>query len=318
MTKPTKKYPYAELVLDPRCQARAEVNADAVEDYRVAYEAKVVLPPLDVVLVEGAPYVVDGWHRMAGAAKAGVAWMPTTVVGTGTIDDAIHAALAANRANGLRRTNADKRRAVQLALDSARLGDASTRVIADHLGLSPDFVSRMRAEWEAVRKPLLPEPTATQATGQVSSEDTSRRTGRDGKSYPARAPKSRIVLDEPAPDEDQVSSKDTSRDDDEPPQVSSEDTSKPASAMPTHGPELERVADAIASLRIALRGTSLPTSHAQAVESGLKNVESSLRYAVPETCPRCEGARCMQCRQRGWVERSEGERMRATVRRLAR
>jgi hypothetical protein len=322
MSAASKKYPIEELHLDERLQARASLDQSVVDEYAEAYRAKADMPPVDVYVVDGRKLVVDGWHRIAGArlADGERAYVRAVTVGTGTIDQAIWHALAANRTHGLRRSNADKRRAVWLALESQIGAEQSSRVIAEHVGVGDDLVSKIRAEYEAERFPRFPEENATQATGQVPENDTcqpKRRVGRDGKSYPVKpkAPKTRVIpepedvgheypveSDEPLPHEPELA--DLPQGDKSP--------------MPSYGPELERVATAIGRLRVECRRATLPNSILQSVESGLKSVESALRFAVPETCPRCSGAKCLHCRQRGWVEKSEGDGLRAAVRSAAR
>ena len=75
--------------------------------------------------------------------------------------------LGANQSNGLRRTNADKRHAVELALkEFPKLSD---RAIAEMCGVSQPFVSEFRPKVITV----------------ITSET---HTGKDGKEYPARRP----------------------------------------------------------------------------------------------------------------------------------
>ena len=73
-------------------------------------------------------------------------------------------ALGSNALHGHRRTNADKRRCVEIAL--REFPGLSSRAIAQTCGVSIDTVCRIRPE-------------------QVSESDTSTRTGQDGKQYPA-------------------------------------------------------------------------------------------------------------------------------------
>ena len=75
--------------------------------------------------------------------------------------------VSANASNGLRRTNADKRRSVEIALQE--FGDLSSRAIAELCGVNPQTVINIRPE--------------------VSNLDSSPRTGLDGKQRPARMPK---------------------------------------------------------------------------------------------------------------------------------
>ena len=77
--------------------------------------------------------------------------------------DALKAALSANSAHGIRRTNQDKRRAVEIAL--REFGKLSSRQIAELCGVSTDMVIDHRP--------------------QLSKSDSSKRMGADGKERPA-------------------------------------------------------------------------------------------------------------------------------------
>lgn len=74
------------------------------------------------------------------------------------------AALSANATHGLKRSNSDKRRCVEIALKE--WPKLSARRIAEMCGVHVDMV--------IARKPA-----------QVSESDTSKVTGKDGKEYPA-------------------------------------------------------------------------------------------------------------------------------------
>src|SRR5690606_14855359 len=139
-------------VLDERCQARADVDHDAVQEYRAAYEAGVELPPPRVFMVSGKAILIDGFHRVPAAMNAGKRWLRCEGVGEGTIDEAIWHAAAVNQTHGVRRTNADKRRAVRLALETEIGMEQSSRVIAEHVGVSHEFVNKIRDEIESERR----------------------------------------------------------------------------------------------------------------------------------------------------------------------
>lgn len=168
-----RRVPVAEIRLDDRCQPRAEsVQADAVLDYAAAYRDGAELPPVRVFEVtEGDSaedlglYLVDGFHRVGAAHTAGIDVLRVEVVGSGDIDDAQWAAASQNRAHGVRRTNADKRRAVELALTSGVGEEQSSRAIAEWVGVSHQLVATIRQELEDAPRAIV---------------------GRDGRVYPPR------------------------------------------------------------------------------------------------------------------------------------
>jgi hypothetical protein len=148
--------PIVDLIADERCQARENMNWDAVGDYRAAYEAGEWLPPLEAFGVKGKLIIVDGFHRREAAIRAGVATLPVNMVGEGAMGDAIWEALSKNHHHGVQRTQADKRKAVRKAL--ARDDSVSDRAIAKHCGVSHTFVASMRKGKVEQLELTMPEP----------------------------------------------------------------------------------------------------------------------------------------------------------------
>ena len=297
MTDTSKKYPIEMLVLDERLQARAAPNNDVIAEYAAAYKAKAKMPPVDVFDVAGVLYVVDGWHRIAGALLAGEGFLRAVTVGKGDFDYATWLALAANQQHGVRRTPDDKRRAVRLALESSIGMEQSSRAIAEHLGVSDVFVSKMRAERDESRRSQL------QTFAPNAPTEPVKRIGKDGRAR--SAPKPRAPKAEPAPEPVAVNYPV----EDDAPLPHEPEASSPG--LPPHGPELLRCAGLIAKLRVSLRAAALPNGTLQTIESELKLTEHRLRGGVPEVCPRCNGAKCNRCQNRGWVERCQADGMRA-------
>lgn len=289
----SRKVPVAELVRDERLQARAAVDLGMVEEYSAAYAAKAELPPPEVYEVDGVLYVVDGWHRVAAAHAAGVRWLRVAIVGTGTLDEAIWCATAANRVHGLRRTAEDKRRAVLMALETPIGQEQSSRAIADHCGVSDHFVSKVRVEWEAGQLRSIA------VDDEVPAEPPKRR-GKDGKLR--RAPQRREATVELPPSVPQ--------DDVEPLPFEPPDTARTAAPMPNFGPTLAALSAAIRGARLTCRG-QVPeelVSLRQRVERLLSEAEHALEYTIPVVCPRCGGVGCAPCGRRGWATKGEAAR----------
>lgn len=312
----TQKFPIREIVLNQRCQARVEPHPDIVDEYAAAYRSKAKMPPVDVFIVDGAPHLIDGWHRISGAIKAEATWITCEIVGTGTLEEAVWKALAANQTHGIRRTNEDKRRAVRLALESPIGNEQSNRVIAEHVGVSHPFVERIRTDMEASRRAevlgQVADIVATK-TGDVETVTTStveKRRDSAGRMQPARKPAARPVA-EPEPEPVAV---DYPVEDDVP---LPHEPETPTVGMPPHGPELLRCAGLIAKLRVSLRAAALPNGTLQTIESELKLTEHRLRGGVPEVCPRCHGAICGHCYSQGWVTRDRGDSLREIDKRRA-
>lgn len=146
-----------KIRIDGGTQPREAIDETVVSDYFEAYEGGVELPPA-LCFFDGSEYwLADGFHRYHARRKGNYDNLETEVR-PGTKTDAQWAASAANKTHGLKRTNADKRRAVEMAL-SAHPRD-SDRAIAEHVGVSNTFVGELRAE--------------------LSTVDSSERVGRDG------------------------------------------------------------------------------------------------------------------------------------------
>ena len=183
-----------EIWIDPRLQARAAVDADAVESYREAYEAGVNLPPLALFTIEGCHHALDGFHRYAAARAAGLEFLPVEIVGEGSIEEAVWRATGVNQAHGLRRSNADKQCAVLMAIESPIGQEQSSRAIAEHVGVSVSFVSEIRKRWEAEQRAagVAVSVTAVDSRGArraktrpvVSAVDTSKDVSDPQGSFP--------------------------------------------------------------------------------------------------------------------------------------
>jgi hypothetical protein len=159
-----RSIPIESVQLDTSIQCRAGSDSAVVGEYAERMEKGDVFPPIEVYGTEARCWIGDGWHRVLAALQRGEETIMARVTAGGRIDALKHA-LSANSRHGQRRTNADKRRAVEIALrEFPRL---SSRAIAEMCGVSPDTVVRVRP-------------------GQASDSDTSARTGQDGKQYPAR------------------------------------------------------------------------------------------------------------------------------------
>lgn len=147
---------------DGGTQMRAALNQDTVEEYR-SYMAENGWGDFDPVVVyyDGAAYwLADGFHRIEAYRKVGVSVGDTLVpaiVHAGARRDAILHAAGANARHGLRRTNADKRRAVETVLRDAEWSQWSNEEIARRCAVDPKTVGAIRKELTATLE--IPEST---------------------------------------------------------------------------------------------------------------------------------------------------------------
>jgi hypothetical protein len=181
----------ASLVRDAGTQCRAELCEATVAEY-AALPAK-DLPPCIVFRDIASHFLADGFHRVAAAEQRGDTSIACEVR-DGTLRDAVLFALGANRAHGLRRTNADKRRAVEVMLADDEWRTWSDRRIAETCGVDDKTVASVRAQLRRFR----------------TCDSPAERIGKDGKKYKAKKSKPPTPAAAPEPDDAQESDGDFS------------------------------------------------------------------------------------------------------------
>lgn len=182
------KLTLAAIRADGGTQPREAINFTVVEDYKERIAAGDKFPPL-VVFYDGTFYwLADGYHRYNAYCSplAEDVDLVDVEVHQGTREDAVWYSCAANRGHGLRRSGADKRRAIASALKLRP--DSSDVILAAHVGVSDKTVATVRAELEATSEiPRLPRREGadgkrrhvTQSTSEIPK--STKRTGRDGR-----------------------------------------------------------------------------------------------------------------------------------------
>jgi hypothetical protein len=127
--------------LDAGTQTRAHIDEATVAEYAEAMVRGDEFPPVVVFQQDGEFILADGFHRVKAARRARLKHIVAEVRQGGRLD-ALRFALGANHKHGLRRSNGDKRRAVELAL--ADFGNQSDRLLAELCGVSQPFVGNIR------------------------------------------------------------------------------------------------------------------------------------------------------------------------------
>ncbi len=299
----------SQIRVEPDIQARVRLDDQAVADSPDALERGEKLPPV-VVFVDrsGLYWLADGFHRIAAYRRLGRKLVPVHVQ-NGTRADAAWYALGANRANGVRMTNADKERAGKLALQMRP--KASDRAIAAHVGVSDKTVAKNRSGAEI---PHL-----------------NRREGRDGKTYPVPAssldPNAYIDDSPPPVDDDPPPSTDELL-----PPSPAVGVSPAAAGDPPPPVETDRIGNPIPNDRIAeafrrdheltewcvavgrIKAAVLKSIEQQdplyadlvgtQVQCDCDNLRRAIHFARPyAVCPYCGGEGCKVCHGRGWCNR---------------
>lgn len=138
---------------DSTTQVRAEINDATVTDYAERMVAGDIFPPAELFEESGAYYIGDGWHRLLAAQKNGDVTIQANAQPGGRVA-AIKCALGANATHGLKRTNADKRRSVEVAL--SEFGNLSDREIAKICAVSHTVVASLREQLATVASSTTP------------------------------------------------------------------------------------------------------------------------------------------------------------------
>jgi regulator of replication initiation timing/uncharacterized ParB-like nuclease family protein len=166
-----KKINLDAIRIDGGTQPRERIDMEIVGDYAEAVKVGIEFPPI-VVFQDGAEYwLADGFHRWHAHKQAGKASIDADVR-AGSLLDAKLYAVGANGAHGLRRSNEDKRRAVQMVLDEPAWEGWSDRKIADACGVGHPFVAAIRRPKVAEKQQENRESSAGRKAREVESDST--------------------------------------------------------------------------------------------------------------------------------------------------
>lgn len=161
-------------------QARAETCEVTILEYAEQWKLGAKFPPVTVFHDGKVYFLADGIHRYMSAGEADLKEIACEVH-EGTRSDALWFSAGANKSHGLKRTQADKQKAVEIALKlKPKLAD---RTIATHCGVSHPNVAKVRKE--LIQLEILP-------------VDGGKREGLDGKEY-KQPKKNQVVILPPEP-----------------------------------------------------------------------------------------------------------------------
>lgn len=127
-------------------QTRAALNEDTVQDYADAMERGDRFPAVTVFTDGAEYYLADGFHRVEALRRIGKRAVVAELQ-EGDFKAALLYALKANSTHGLRRTNADKRHALEMAWNSRMElfgGEPSNALLAETCGVSLATVKTYR------------------------------------------------------------------------------------------------------------------------------------------------------------------------------
>lgn len=167
------------LCLDAGTQSRVGLDSENVAHLRERLQAGEDIDPIDVVFDGQRHYPTDGFHRIEAHTQEGRKAIRARIQ-RGTLRDAILLSVGANARHGLRRSNADKRRAVETLLKDEEWSKWSNREIARRCMVDEGTVRKIRAELSAE----LPQMRTVERGGVSFEMDVSgmRREDFDGLS----------------------------------------------------------------------------------------------------------------------------------------
>ena len=125
---------------DAGTQMRVAICAKTLTDYVDTVDD---LPPITVFLVDGKYILADGFHRLGAYKCCGRDTIPCEIK-EGTLDDVREFACCANITHGLRRSDADKRKAVEEFFKIPGREDLTNSEVSRKLNVSPRVIKDIR------------------------------------------------------------------------------------------------------------------------------------------------------------------------------
>ena len=156
--------------IDGGTQTRELINETAVAQYTEDLLNGCTFPPIEIFDDGVSKWLVDGFHRLFAHKRADYKQIEVNVH-QGTLRDAQFYALGVNDKHGLQRTNADKRKAVMIALDDLEWQDLSDIKLGQICNVSPTFVAKCKKKAK-IERPT--EKTYTTKHGTEATMDTSK------------------------------------------------------------------------------------------------------------------------------------------------
>jgi hypothetical protein len=165
-------------------QVRVALSETVIREYADALARGDEFPPIEVYDDETVHWLADGFHRLQAAKQAGRDSIAATIHPGGQREALLHA-LSANDTHGYRRTDADRRHAVELMLADPEWQAWSNREIARQCRVSEFLVRTVRQELAPPQETAAP-PEQTRKVTRGGKQFT-MRTERIGAAARTRA-----------------------------------------------------------------------------------------------------------------------------------
>lgn len=157
------KIKISDITIDDAMQLRAAMSEPTVSEYEEMMAEAVEFPPVVIWHNENANILVDGYHRVEAAKRAGFVDITYREANALTFAQALFESATYNTSHGLRFNQADKRSAISKLIRASP--DSSNTTIAAAMSVSPHTVCSVR---------------------ESEGLETTRVKGKDGKSYPSK------------------------------------------------------------------------------------------------------------------------------------
>lgn len=176
----------SKVRIEGKTQPRAELNQDTIAEYAEAYKSGANLPPVTLFFDGSSYWLADGFHRYNAARDAGRTTIYEEII-PGTLRDAILYSLSANSKHGLRRSNADKKKAVKTLLDDPEWSMWPQAKIAETCGVTREYVNRVCSEFVTCDRSQVSAPQERKYTtkhGTTATMNTANIGRKNGAAKP--------------------------------------------------------------------------------------------------------------------------------------
>lgn len=193
-TQDVQQIELALIELSSGTQSRAGYDEPTLAEYVLAWERGVQFPPIELYYDGEKYHLADGFHRVASRKQAKLPGSTiAAIVHQGTRRDAVLHSVGANATHGLRRTNADKRRAVMTLLRDPEWSNWTNTALAQACGVDEGLVRLIKSELSSdnpkidsstlAKKCGVDLSVLSEARNQVRSLPEERTARRKGKTY---------------------------------------------------------------------------------------------------------------------------------------
>jgi site-specific DNA-methyltransferase (adenine-specific) len=169
-----------EIILDESLWSRADgLRQDVIDEYREALQRGEKFPEITVFFDGKFHFLVDGWYRYFAYQLEQIQTVETLIY-QGSLREALLFSATINQRHGVRRSQADKRRAVEILLKDEEWSQWSDRTIGRHCGVDHKTVAKYRQQYLITslgNSPVTTERKYRDKHGNETTMDTSNIGG---------------------------------------------------------------------------------------------------------------------------------------------